>query len=140
MAVRAAREAVKVEKTQELVRLVGDVGRVQAKAGTQAALDGLKLAEGPRDMSRIARLAAAKGGKTRAILKLVGRAAIFLTVGAFNLATWLFWAMLTIFGFVASLKRAAERVTERYCARRKRRLARRRRELVGESHLLAKCA
>jgi hypothetical protein len=140
VAVRAAREAVKVEKTQELVRLVGDVGRVQAKAGTQAALDGLKLAEGPRDMSRIARLAAAKGGKTRAILKLVGRAAIFLTVGAFNLATWLFWAMLTIFGFVASLKRAAERVTERYCARRKRRLARRRRELVGESHLLAKCA
>ena len=55
-AVRAAREAVKVEKARDLTRLVGDVGRVQAKAGTQAALDGLKLAEGPRDMSRIARL------------------------------------------------------------------------------------
>ena len=65
-AVRAAREAVKVEKAQDLVRLVGDVGRVQTRAGTQAALDGLKLAEGPRDMSRVARLAAAKGGKTRA--------------------------------------------------------------------------
>jgi hypothetical protein len=68
VALRAAREAVKVEKAQDLMRVVGDVGRVQAKAGTQAALDGLKLAEGPRDMSRIARLAAAKGGKTRAIL------------------------------------------------------------------------
>src|SRR5436190_343110 len=37
VAVRAAREAVKVEKAKELVHLVGDVGRVQAKAGTRAA-------------------------------------------------------------------------------------------------------
>ena len=121
---RAAREAVKVDKAQGLVRLVGDVGRVQAKAGTQAALDGLKLAEGPRDMARIARLAAAKGGKTRAILKLAGRGAILLTVSTFNLAMWMFWAILTIFGFVSSLKRTTERVTERYCARRKLRRAR----------------
>ena len=123
-AVRAAREAVKVEKARELTRLVGDVGRVQARAGTQAALDGLKLAEGPRDMSRIARLAAAKGGKTRAILKLAGRAAIMLTMGAFNLAWWIFWAMLTGFGLVCSLKRTAERITERHCARRRLRRAR----------------
>jgi hypothetical protein len=123
-AVRAAREAVKVEKARELTRLVGDVGRVQAKAGTQAALDGLKLAEGPRDMSRIARLAAAKGGKTRAILKLAGRAAIVLTMGAFELASWIFWAMLTGFGLLSSLKRTAERITERHCARRRRRRAR----------------
>ena len=120
-AARGVRGAVKVEKAQELVRLVGDVGRVQARAGTRAALDGLKLAEGSRDMSRIARLAAAKGGKTRAILKLAGRGAIVLTVGTFNLATWLLWAIVTLLGFVSSLKRMAERITERYCARRKRR-------------------
>ena len=48
----------------------------QAKAGTRAALDGLKLAEGLRDVARVATLAAAKGGKTRAILKLAGRGAI----------------------------------------------------------------
>jgi hypothetical protein len=125
-AVRAARQAVKVEKAQGLVRLAGDVGRVQAKAGTRAALDGLKLAEGPRDMSRVARLAASKGGKTRAILKLAGRGAILLTVGTFNLAMWMFWAILTILGFVSSLKKATERTTERYCAHRKRRRARRR--------------
>jgi hypothetical protein len=124
IAVRAAREAVKVEKAQGLVRLVSDVGRVQAKAGTQAALDGLKLAQGPRDMSRLARLAAAKGGKTRAILKLAGRGAILLTVSTFNLAMWLFWAALTLFGFVSSLKRTTERATERYCLQRKRRRAR----------------
>jgi hypothetical protein len=121
---RGAREAVKVEKAQELVRLVGDVGRVQAGAGTRAALDGLKLAEGSRDMSRIARLAAAKGGKTRAILKLAGRGAIVLMVGTFNLAMWLFWAIVTLLGFVSSLKRMIERITERYCARRRLRRAR----------------
>jgi len=126
LAVRAVREAVKVEKAQDLVRLVGDVGRVQAKAGTQAALDGLRLAEGPRDISRLARLAAAKGGKTRAILKLAGRGAILLTVGTFNLATWILWAILTVFGLVSSLKRMTERTTERYCAYRRRRRARRR--------------
>jgi hypothetical protein len=125
-AVRAAREAVKVEKAQGLIRLAGDVGRVQARAGTQAALDGLKLAQGPRDMSKIARLAEAKGGKTRAILKLAGRGAIALTIGTFNLASWMFWAILTLFGLVSSLKRTAERTTERYCRRRRRRRARQR--------------
>ena len=124
-AMRGAREAVRIEKAQELVRLVGDVGRVQAHAGTRAALDGLKLAEGSRDMSKIARLAAAKGGKTRAILKLAGRGAIVLTIGTFNLAMWLFWAIVTVFGFVSSLKRMTERITERYCVRRKLRRVRR---------------
>ena len=123
-AMRGVRGAVKVEKAQELVRLVGDVGRVQARAGTRAALDGLKLAEGSRDMSRIARLAAAKGDKTRAILKLAGRGAIVLTVGTFNLATWLLWAIVTLLGFVSSLKRMTERITERYCVRRRLRLIR----------------
>jgi hypothetical protein len=119
LAVRAAREAVKVEKAGDLVRLGRDVGRVQARAGTRAALDGLRMAEGPRDISRLARLAVAKGGKTRAILKLVGRSALVLSVGIFNLAVWLFWALLAVLGFVCSLKRAVERATERYCARRK---------------------
>lgn len=122
-ALRGAREAVRVENARSLVRLVGDVGRVQASAGTRAALDGLKLAEGPRDVSKIARLAAAKGGKTRAILKIAGRAAIVLTVGAFNLTMWLFWALVTLVGFVSSLKRIAERMTERSCRRHKLRRA-----------------
>jgi hypothetical protein len=123
-AARAARAAVKVEKARDLVRFAGDVGRVQTRAGTRAALDGLKLAEGPRDMSRLARLSAAKGGKTRAILKLAGRAAIVLTVAAFDLAAWIMWAALMGLGLVSSLKRTAERITERHCARRRRRRAR----------------
>ena len=45
LAVRIAREAVKVEQAGGIVELVGNVGRVETKAGTQAALDSLKIAE-----------------------------------------------------------------------------------------------
>jgi len=119
LAVRGAREAVKVNKADNLVRLVGDVGRVQVKAGTQAALDGLKLAESPRDVARVAKLAEKKGGKTRAILKVLGRGAIGLAFAAFDLALWMFWAALTLFGFVSAAKSATERATMRHLARRK---------------------
>jgi hypothetical protein len=126
IAVRAAREAVKVEKANELVRAVGNVGHIQAKAGTQAALDGLKIAQGPRDLSRIARLAETKGTRTRAILKTLGRGAIFLTSSAFTLFSWLFSAAMLVWSFLAAVKRTTERATERYCDRRRARLARER--------------
>jgi hypothetical protein len=137
IAVRAAREAVKVEKTTELFRLAGDVGRVQAKAGTQAALDGLKIAEGPKDMSRIAQLAEKYGGKTRAVLKLGGRAAIMLTAGMVNLFSWMLAAIMTLFGFCSSCKRTAERATERLIRHRKARCA----PTIGVGRgMTAKCA
>jgi hypothetical protein len=122
--VRGLREAVKIEKADGLMKLVGDVGRVQSKAGTKAALDGLKLADSPKDMAKVATLATAKGGKTRAILKLAGRSAIMLTMGTWNLAMWIFWALFIALKFVTLLKRMAERSTERYCARRRARIAR----------------
>ena len=131
VAVRAAREAVKVEKTGQIVDLVRDVGRVQSKAGTQAALETLKIAEGPRDMSRLAKIAEKYGGKTRAVLKLSGRAAIYLAVSAFNLATWILFAIATIFGFCASCKRMVERATERHIFRRKMRRLRERERFVA---------
>ena len=124
LAVRAAREAVKVEEAEGLVDLVSDIGRVESKAGAQATLDSLQVPEGPRDMSRLARLAAAKGGKTRAIVKLLGRAAIVLTMSALDLAMWLFWAAFMLLGFVASCKAAAERMTLRYIRWRKARRVR----------------
>ena len=131
IAVRAAREAVKVEKTEGLVRLVGDVGRVQSKAGTKAALDGLKISEGPRDVAKVARLAEVKGGKTRAILKLFGRGAILLTASAFNLFSWMLTAVFMLYSFCAACKKTTERATERHLARRKRRLMRQRERFVA---------
>ena len=117
-AVRGARAAVKVEKADDLVKLVSDVGRVQNRAGTRAALDGLKLAEGPREMARVAKLAEKKGGKTRAILKTLGRGAIILSVATFNLASWILGAILTLFGLVSSAKSGVERLTQRGIDRR----------------------
>jgi len=105
--------------------MMRDVGRVRAKAGTGAALEGLKLSEGPRDVARLARLAETKGGKTRAILKLAGRAAFALTVAVIDLLSWVFTAICAVFGFCSAVKRTTERSTERYLHWRKRRRARR---------------
>ena len=124
LAVRAAREVVKVEEAGGLVELAENAGRVETKAGTQATLDSLAVAEEPEDMSRLARLSTAEGGKTRAIIKLLGRAAIVLTATAFDLALWLFWAAFALFGLAASCKATAERMTRRYLTRRKLRCAR----------------
>jgi hypothetical protein len=124
VAFRAARDAVKVERAEGLVTAVRDVGRVQGAAGTRAALEGLKIAEGPQDVAKLALLAETKGGKTRAILKLAGRAAFALTAAAFDLFSWLFAAVWAVFGFAATVKRITERATARYLCRRKARRAR----------------
>jgi len=126
LAVRAARDAVKVERAGKLVDLARDVGKVEAKAGTQAALDGLKLAETPAEMSRVAKLAEKAGGKTRAILKVGGRTAIMLGAAVFDLASWVLGALFAVLGFVAALKRGTERLTENWLNRRKRRRERQR--------------
>jgi hypothetical protein len=110
---------LKVEKREGLVQFVSDLGRVQSRTGLRGALDGLKIAERPQDVAKLATLAAAKGGKTRAIVKLLGRGAIFLTTSAFTLASWVFWALLNLLAFCAACKRAVERITLRHCERRR---------------------
>jgi hypothetical protein len=124
LAVRLARDVVKVEEAGGLVELAGNVGRVETKAGAQAALDGLKIAESPEDVARLARLADAKGPKTRAIVKLLGRAAIVLTASALDLTLWLLWAAFLVLGFVSSCKATVERATLRYIRWRKARRGR----------------
>jgi hypothetical protein len=131
LAVRAAREAVKVEKAGGLMQLVRNVGRVQNKAGTQAALDGLKIAENPREMARVAQLAEKQGSKTRATLKLLGRGAIALTLATLNLSLWILGAIVTLLGFVASCKGAVERMTWRRLQKRKLRALQRNEPMVA---------
>jgi hypothetical protein len=86
--VSAIQAAFRAEKAGALVRLAKDVGRVGEKAGMRGALDTLRIAEGPKDVARAARLAESKGGQTRAILKLLGRGALLLAAGAFDLTLW----------------------------------------------------
>ena len=116
---------LKMEKREKLVEFVSDLGKVQSRAGMRGAMDGLKIAENPKDVARLASLAAVKGGKTRAIVKVLGRGAIFLTSSLFTLATWMFWALFNLLAFCASCKRAAERMTLRQCERSRLRRLRR---------------
>jgi hypothetical protein len=116
---------VKVERAGGLLQLAGDVGRVERAAGGRAALDGLKIAKEPRDVSRVAKLAEKEGSRTRAILKVAGRGAITIAALAFDAAIWLLWAMFAVLGFVAALKNATERAALRFFRRRRERRVRR---------------
>jgi hypothetical protein len=130
--VSAIQAAFRAEKAGALVRLAKDVGRVGEKAGMRGALDTLRIAEGPKDVARAARLAESKGGQTRAILKLLGRGALLLAAGAFNLTLWVFGALLALFGFLSSIKATAERATMAWLRRKK---ARRSRQNAAEALL-----
>ena len=110
---------LKMEKREKLLEFVSDVGRVQQRTSMRGALDSLKVAERPADMAKLASLAAVKGTKTRAIVKLLGRGAIFVATSTFTLASWMFWALLNLFGLCAACKRTAERMTLRHCERRR---------------------
>jgi hypothetical protein len=119
--VSAIKAAFRAEKAGALVRLAKDVGRVGEKAGTRGALDTLRIAQGPKDVARAARLAESKGGQTRAILKVLGRGALLLAAGTFNLTMWVFGALLALFGFLSSIKATTERATEGWLRRKKAR-------------------
>jgi len=115
--VSAITAAFRAEKAGGLVRLAKDVGRIGERAGIRAAQDTLKIAENPKDVARAARLAEGKG----AILKILGRGALLLAAGAFNLTLWLFGALMALFGFLSSIKATTERLTQSWLDRRRAR-------------------
>jgi len=119
--VSAITAAFRAEKAGGLVRLAKDVGRIGERAGIRAAQDTLKIAENPKDVARAARLAEGKGSQTRAILKILGRGALLLAAGAFNLTLWLFGALMALFGFLSSIKATTERLTQSWLDRRRAR-------------------
>jgi hypothetical protein len=124
--ISAVRAAFNAEKAGGLVRLAKDVGRIGEKAGTRGALDTLRIAESPQDVARAARLVESKGGQSRAILKLLGRGALLLVAGAFNLTLWIFGAFVALFGLLSSIKATTERLTQSWLVRSKAKRLRRR--------------
>ncbi len=135
--ISAIRAAFHAEKAGALVRLAKDVGRLSEKAGIRAAQDTLKIAESPKDVARAARLAESKGGQTRAILKLLGRGALLLASGAFDLALWVFSALLALFGLLSSIKATTERLTQSWLDRGKARRLRKQMAAVAVQSTLA---
>ncbi len=121
----AFKAAFHAEKAGALVRLGKDVTRIAEKTGARGALDSLRMAEGPEDVARAARLAEKQGGKSRAIMKLLGRGALLLVGGVFDLALWLFGALFALLGVLSSIKATTERLTQSWCDRRRARRLRR---------------
>ncbi|MFG1371740.1 hypothetical protein V5F32_06175 [Xanthobacter oligotrophicus] len=98
----AVKGVVRAERLTDLTRMLDNTARIETKAGTRAALEGLKIADSGRDLSRVARLAEAKGSQTLAILKTLGRGAIAITSALFHLIWWAFAAALYAFALVSS--------------------------------------
>ena len=98
----ALRSVVRTDAVKPLARMLGDVGTVQAKAGTRAAMESLKVAETGRDLGRAARLAEVKGGQTLAILKMLGKGALTITGALLHLVWWLFLGVLYAYCMVSS--------------------------------------
>ena len=102
---------LKVETREGLMAFASNLGKVQQRTSLRGALDGLRIAEHPADVAKLATLAAAKGTKSRAVVKLLGRGAIFLTSSMFTLASWMFWALINLLMFCAACKRTMERIS-----------------------------
>lgn len=128
--ISAVKAAFKADRAAALVRVAKDVGRVGEKAGVRGALDTLRVAQGPKDLSRAVKLAESRGGQTRALVKLLGRGALVLAAGAWQLAMWLFWALGLVTGALIAIKRMAENLGHAW---HRRAVARKARTMVREA-------
>jgi len=85
----AARDAVRFERVAELRSLASDATTIARRAGLRAAQETLAAANNASELGRAARLAEARGGATRAVLKLLGRGALVLTTTSLALFGYL---------------------------------------------------
>ena len=107
-----------------LVQTAQETGRIQQRLGTRAAFDALKIVEKPKDIARVARLMEARGPQTRALLKLFGRGALVLGGLVMDLAGWLIWLVMLVFGLLCWIKSTSENLTTAWLRRRKARMVR----------------
>jgi hypothetical protein len=97
--------AVANGRAERVGAALADLGTVQSKAGTRAALQGLRETEGLAEVPRLTQLATAKGRSTLAILKTLGRSAFMLGAVAVTAAGWILGALLNLFFLVLAIQR-----------------------------------
>jgi hypothetical protein len=119
-----AARLVKATEDGTVVELAENAANIERRAGMQATLDSLALVEKPEDLARIDKLAASKGSKTGAILKVLGRMAFEVGLTGWTVAKWaaigavasisfLLWAataLLGILGWCVALIRRVVRL------------------------------
>lgn len=103
---------------------LADLGAVESKAGTRAALQGLREVEGLSEVSKLKRLATAKGRSTLAILKTLGRGAFMLGAVAVTAAGWILGALLNLFFIVLAIQKGFIALVRKLWPRRSWRLTR----------------
>ncbi|TCT05552.1 hypothetical protein [Aquabacter spiritensis] len=128
----ALKGVVRPQGVARIGALMSDLGTVQAKAGTRAALAGLAVVEDGADVRRLAKLSEKKGGQTLFVLRALGRGALAIT-GAllsfvwwgFGAVVWLVWLIAAFNGVCVALARLCWRRPGRArSARRRDRVAR----------------
>lgn len=92
---------------------LADLGTVQGKAGTRAALRGLQEAEHVGELAKLRRLASVKGHKTLAVLKTLGRGGFVLGAAAVTAAGWILAALFNLFLLVVAIRRGFIRLVRK---------------------------
>jgi hypothetical protein len=83
---------------------LADLGSMQGKAGTRAALSGLRETQSIGEISKLTRLATARGRGTLAVLKTLGRDSFALGAAAVIAFGWLLGAFVNLFLIVAAIQ------------------------------------
>jgi len=97
---------------------IADLGTVQSKAGTRAALQGLRETQGIAEVSKLKQLANVKGRSTLAILKTLGRNAFVLGAVAVTAAGWILGALLNLFFIVLAIQKGFIALVQRVWPRK----------------------
>ncbi len=84
---------------------LADLGTVQGKAGTRAAVAGLRETETVGEISKLTRLATARGRTTLAVLKTLGRDSFVLGAVAFTAFGWLVGAFVNVLFIIAAIQK-----------------------------------
>lgn len=94
---------LKARRTGRVASALADVGQIQRRAGTRAALEGLRHADDVADLARAGKLAEKKGRSTLAIFKTLGRGAIALGAGALAISGWVIGAAANLVFLVIAI-------------------------------------
>jgi hypothetical protein len=115
-----ARQAVRPGAVGRLKALSEDAATLYSRTGQRGVMQTLALAENADEVRRAARLAASHGGKTRAILKVLGRGALVLGGILGSLVSWTLAAIAWVFAVMLFARRLGLWLGRRLWPRRSR--------------------
>ena len=106
----------------QIATLVSDLGAAGTKAGTRATFAGLRHVDDAAGAARLRTLAQAKGGQTLAVVKTLGRGALFVTEAMARLAFWVMAAVANVIGLIASFNSAVVAMLRPLWKKKRRRM------------------